>query len=180
MQIVKGTAYKAELGFIYDGDSFNLKLSSSTGTESLGIICRLQWIDTPESQKPKQTSSDPLILKHWEWANKAKLALINLIQGKALVAVPYELDMYKRWACDVYLDVSKSGGLLLSNNVQLKMLQSGLAVSLLPYNRHIYSVRESNLLRSVVTTAATANRKKVGLWSEPNMILPHEFKKLAL
>ena len=88
--------------------------------------------------------------------------------------------MYKRWACDVYLDASKSADLLLSNNVQLKMVQSGLAVSLLPYNRHIYSVREANLLRSIITAAATANRRKVGLWSEPNMILPHEFKKLTL
>ena len=180
MQIVKGTAYKAELGFIYDGDSFNLKLSSSTGTESLGIICRLQWIDTPESQKPNQTSSDPLVLKHWEWAKKAKTALMGLIQNKALIAVPYELDMHKRWACDVYLNVSSSKDLPLSNNVQLKMVQCGLAVSLLPYNRHIYSVRESNLLRSIISDAATANRKKVGLWSEPNMILPHEFKKLSL
>jgi endonuclease YncB( thermonuclease family) len=88
--------------------------------------------------------------------------------------------MYKRWACDIYLDISSSKDLLLSNNVQLKMLQSGLAVSLLPYNRHIYSVREANLLRSIITAAATANRRKVGLWSEPNMILPHEFKKLTL
>jgi endonuclease YncB( thermonuclease family) len=180
MQIVKRTAYKAELGFIYDGDSFNLKLLSSTGTESLGIICRLQWIDTPESQKANQTSSDPLILKHWEWAKKAKTALMDLIQNKALIAIPYELDMYKRWACDIYLDISSSKDLLLSNNVQIKMLQSGLAVSLLPYNRHIYSVREANLLRSIITAAATANRRKVGLWSEPNMILPHEFKKLTL
>ena len=61
---------------------------SSTGTESLGIICRLQWIDTPESQKANQTSSDPLILKHWEWAKKAKTALMDLIQNKALIAVP--------------------------------------------------------------------------------------------
>jgi hypothetical protein len=37
-----------------------------------------------------------------------ELALIDLIQGKALIAIPYELDMYKRWACDIYLDVSKS------------------------------------------------------------------------
>jgi endonuclease YncB( thermonuclease family) len=102
MQIVKRTAYRAEVGFIYDGDSFNLKLSSSTGTESLGIICRLQWIDTPESQKPKQTSSDRLVFKHWESAKKAKTALMDLIQNKALIAIPYELDMYKRWACDIY------------------------------------------------------------------------------
>ena len=180
MQIVKGTAYKAEVGFIYDGDSFNLKLLSPTKTESLGIICRLQWIDTPESQKANQTSSDPLILKHWEWAKKAKTALMDLTRNKALIAVPYELDMYKRWACDVYFDVSKSDDLLLSNNVQLKMVQSGLAVSLLPFNRHIYSVRESNLLRSIISGAATANRKKVGLWSEQKMILPYEFKKLSL
>jgi len=180
MQIVKGTAYKAEVGFIYDGDSFNLKLSSSTSTETLGIICRLQWIDTPEAQKANQTSSEPLILKHWEWAKKAKTALMDLIQNKALIAVPYELDMYKRWACDVYLDVSKSNDLLLSNNIQLKMVKNGLAVSLLPFNRHIYSVRESNLLRSIISAAATANRKKVGLWSEQKMILPYEFKKLSL
>lgn len=105
---------------------------------------------------------------------------MDLIQNKALIAVPYELDIYKIWACNVYLDISKSDDLLLSNNVQLKMVQSGLAVSLLPFNRHIYSVRESNLLRSIISAAATANRKKVGLWSEQKMILPYEFKKLSL
>ncbi|MEG4594161.1 thermonuclease family protein [Microcoleus sp. F8_C2] len=175
MEIIKGTAYKAEVGFIYDGDSFNLKLISPTGTDSQGIICRSQWIDTPETQKPGKTSSDPLILKHWEWAAKAKLALINMLQNRALVAIPYEVDQYQRWVCDVYLD-----NLLLSSNVQVKLAQSGLAVSRLPFNRHIYNVREMTVLRSIIAAAATANRKKIGLWKEPNMILPYEFKKLAL
>ncbi|MEG4959870.1 MULTISPECIES: thermonuclease family protein [unclassified Microcoleus] len=175
MEIIKGKVYKAEVGFIYDGDSFNLKLISPTGTESQSIVCRSQWIDTPESQKPGKTSSDPLILKHWEWAEKAKLALTNMLQNRALIAIPYELDQYQRWVCDVYLD-----NLLLSSNVQVKLAQSGLAVSRLPFNRHIYNVRESALLRSIIGAAATANRKKIGLWGQSNMILPYEFKKLAL
>ncbi|NQE36726.1 thermonuclease family protein [Microcoleus asticus] len=175
MEIIKGTAYKAELGFIYDGDSFKLELVSPKGTDSQTIICRSQWIDTPESQKPDKNSSDPLILKHWEWAQKAKLALMNLIQNRALIAIPYEQDIYRRWVCDVYID-----NLLLSNNVQVKQAQSGLAVSRLPFNRHIYNVREINLLRAIINAAATANRKKVGIWAEPNMILPYEFKKLSL
>ncbi|MEG4248711.1 thermonuclease family protein [Microcoleus sp. Pol10D4] len=175
MGIIPGVAYKAELGFVYDGDSFNLKLVSPTTTESQSIICRSQWIDTPETQKPDKTSSDSLVLKHWEWAQKAKLALMNLIQNRALIAIPYEQDMYRRWVCDVYID-----NLLLSNNVQIKQVQSGLAVSQLPFNRHIYSVREANLLRAIINAAATANRKKVGLWGEANMILPYEFKKLSL
>jgi len=175
MEIIKGTAYKAEVGFIYDGDSFNLKLISPTGSESQGIICRSQWIDTPETQKPGKSSIDPLVLKHWEWAEKAKFALMNLIQNRALITIPYEQDMYKRWVCDIYLD-----SVLLANNVQLKQIKSGLAVSQLPFNRHIYNVRETGLLRSIINAAATANRNKVGLWAEPHMILPYEFKKLSL
>lgn len=175
MEIIKGTAYKAEVGFIYDGDSFNLKLISPTGSESQGIICRSQWIDTPEAQKPGKTSTDPLILKHWEWAEKAKVALMNLIQNRALIAIPYEVDQYQRWVCDVYRD-----NLFVSSNIQIKLLQSGLAVSRLPFNRHIYNVREATMLRSIIAAAATANRKRLGLWGEVNMILPYEFKKLAL
>ncbi|MEG4850849.1 thermonuclease family protein [Microcoleus sp. B5-D4] len=175
MEIIKGSVYKAELGFVYDGDTFNLKLISATGTESQSIICRSQWIDTPESQKPGKTSTDPLILKHWEWAEKAKLALRNLLQNRALIAIPYELDQYQRWVCDVYLD-----NLLVSSNVQVKLAQSGLAASRLPFNRHIYNVRETTVLRSIIAGAATANRKRVGLWKEANMILPYEFKKLSL
>lgn len=175
MEIIKGTAYKAEVGFIYDGDSFNLKLISPTGSESQGIICRSQWIDTPESQKPGQTSTEPLILKHWEWAQKAKLELMNSIQNKALIAIPFEQDLHQRWVCDIY-----AGSLLLANNIQLQQIKLGLAVSRLPFNRHVYSVRESSLFRSIISAAATANRKKVGLWAEPNMILPYEFKKLSL
>ncbi|MEG5043438.1 thermonuclease family protein [Microcoleus sp. B4-C1] len=175
MEIIKGRVYKAEVGFIYDGDSFNLKLLSATGTESQNIICRAQWIDTPESQKPGKSSTDPRVIKHWEWAEKAKLALMNLIQNRALIAIPYEVDQYQRWVCDVYLD-----NLLVSSNVQVKLAQSGFAVSRLPFNRHIYNVRETTVLRSIIAGAATANRKRIGVWSQSNMILPYEFKKLSL
>jgi hypothetical protein len=55
-----------------------------------------------------------------------------------------------------------------------------MAVTYMPFNRFAYNTRELTVLRGVITETAAANRKKLGLWSEPDLILPYEFKKLNL
>jgi endonuclease YncB( thermonuclease family) len=167
--ITPGTAYNCFSKFVIDGDTLTLDFR---GTE---LRVRLRWIDTPEAQKPGQNSTNPRILKHWEWAQKAKVALIDLVKERAIIAIPIEKDQYDRWVCDCYL-----GKISAVTNIQILQCKSGMGVSFLPFNRFAYNTRELTVLRGVITETASANRKKLGLWSEPDLILPNEFKKLSL
>jgi endonuclease YncB( thermonuclease family) len=167
--LVAGNGYLCYSKFIFDGDTLSLDFQGEQ------FKARLQWIDSPESRKNTQLSTDSRILKHWEWAEKAKSTLMNLVAGKPLVTIPIEKDQYDRWVCDCYIETAKT-----ANNLQIQLCKAGMAVSYLPFNRHIYSTRESTVLRGIISAAATANRRKLGIWSEPNFILPYEFKKLNL
>lgn len=167
--ITLGTAYNCFSKFIFDGDTLILDFR---GEE---IRVRLRWIDTPEAQKPGQNSTDPRILKHWEWAQKAKVALMNLVTGKAIIAIPIEKDQFDRWICDCYLDK-----ISVATNIQILQCKSGMGVSYLPFNRFAYNTRELTVLRGIITETASANRRKLGVWSESDLILPNEFKKLTL
>ena len=100
---------------------------------------------------------------------------MNLVANQSIIAIPLEKDQYDRWVCDCYV-----GAVKVANNLQIQLCKTGIAVSYLPFNRHIYNSRELNMLRGVITETANANRKKVGIWSEPDFILPYEFKKLNL
>jgi hypothetical protein len=167
--ITPGTAYNCFSKFVFDGDTLTLDFR---GAE---IRVRLRWIDTPEAQRPGVSSTDPRILKHWEWAQKAKIALIDLVKERAIIAIPIEKDQYDRWVCDCYLDKISA-----ATNIQILLCTAGMGVSFLPFNRFAYNTRELTLLRGIITETASANRKKLGLWSEPDLILPNEFKKLSL
>ncbi|MEG3908663.1 thermonuclease family protein [Microcoleus sp. POL10_C6] len=167
--ITPGTVYNCFSKLVFDGDTL---LLDSQGAE---LRVRLRWIDSPESQKNGQTSTDPGILKHWEWAQKAKTALMNYVAGKSIITVPIEKDIYDRWVCDCYFDKISA-----ATNIQIQLCKTGMAVTYMPFNRFAYNTRELTVLRGVITETAAANRKKLGLWSEPDLILPYEFKKLNL
>lgn len=165
--MLSGKKYNCTSGYIFDGDTLNLISSEGQFT------CRLQWMDCCETQKAGKNSSDPKILKHWEWASVAKTTLINLVSGKQLIAIPYQKDQYDRWVCDLYVD-----RIVLATNLQIQLCKLGLATSYLPFNRHIYNTREVSVLRAIIGETATANRKKIGFWAETNFLLPYEMKKL--
>ncbi|MCC3459817.1 MAG: SNase-like nuclease [Oscillatoriales cyanobacterium] len=167
--IVAGTGYLCYSKFIFDGDTLNLDFQGEQ------FKARLQWIDSPESRKNSQSSTDSRILKHWEWAEKAKTTLANLVAGKPIVTIPIEKDSFNRWVCDCYLETVKA-----ANNVQIQLCKAGMAATYLPFNRFSYSTRELAVIRGIITETANANRKKRGIWSEPNFILPYEFKKLTI
>jgi len=167
--LVPGNGYSVLSKFVFDGDTLNLNFQGEQ------FPARLQWIDTPETKKPTQNSTDSKILNHWNWAERAKTALMNLVYQKPLICIPIEKDRFDRWICDLYLEKVSA-----ITNVQIALCKTGMAVSYLPYNRYSYTSRELALMRGIITETANANRKKVGIWSEPNFILPYEFKKLNL
>ena len=164
--IVVGKGYKCVSKFVFDGDTLKLDF------KGFEFTARLQWIDTPETQNFKK-STEPAILKHWAWAERAKTALMDLVYQKSIIAVPLEKDRFDRWVCDCYINKISA-----ANNIQIQLCKAGLAVSYLPFGRHDFINRELVLLRGVITETANANRKKIGIWSEPNFILPADFKKL--
>ena len=165
-----GNEYSVLSKFVFDGDTLNLNFQGEQ------FLARLQWIDTPETRKPSiHTNTDPRIQAHWSWAERAKTALMNLVSGKPLICVLAERDRFDRWIVDLYL-----GKVSAATNIQTALCKAGMAVSYLPHNRYSYTNRELAVMRGIITETANANRKKVGIWSEPNFILPHEFKKLNL
>ncbi len=167
--ITENNRYLCYSKFVFDGDTLNLDFQGEQ------FKARLQWIDSPESRKNEQNSTHPRVLNHWDWAERARTALTNLVAEKPIIAIPLEKDQYDRWVCDCYIDTVK-----IANNLQIALCKLGMAVGYMPFNRHIYSIRESAVLRGIISATATANRKKVGIWSEPEFILPYEFKKLNL
>lgn len=169
MLLITGKKYNCLSKFIFDGDTLSLDF------QSYQFKARLQWIDSPESQKTGQNTTNPKVIKHWEWAEKAKTALMDLVAGKSIITIPIEKDQYDRWVCDCYLGTVKT-----ANNLQIQLCKAGMAVSYLPFNRFSYSTRELAVMRGIITETANANRRKTGIWSEPDFMLPYEFKKLNL
>ena len=167
--LVAGNKYNCLSKFVFDGDTLSLDLQGEQ------FKARLQWIDSPEAQKTAQSSTDYRIQNHWNWAQKSKTALMNLVAGKPIITIPIEKDSFDRWVCDCYI-----GKISIATNIQIQLCKAGMAVSYLPFNRFSYSSRELAVMRGIITETANANRKKTGIWSEPNFILPYEFKKLNL
>ncbi|MDQ2096739.1 MAG: thermonuclease family protein [Tychonema bourrellyi B0820] len=166
--IIANKVYSSIQKAVSDGDTLSLECNGDR------LSVRLQWIDAPETQKPGSSSEDSQIIKHWEWAQKAKSELVRIIDKQKLLLIPTSKDYYDRWLCDLYI-----GKVSLTTNVQIQLCKAGMATSYLPFNRHSYNSRELSLLKGIITETALANRKKIGIWSEPDFILPHEFKKLT-
>jgi len=167
--VIPGTIYRCTSSYVFDGDTLNLDIQGAV------FKVRLQWVDAPESKKNNQNSADPRILEHWEMAENATIALKNLVRGKALIAIPSGKDYFDRWLCDCYI-----GTISAVNNVQTLLCKLGMVLSFLPFNRYAYTSRELAIIRGIITETANANRKKVGIWSKPDFILPSDFKKLTI
>jgi len=161
-------AIKSTVLNIYDGDTIKCQYKNDI------FISRARWIDTPEMKKQSENSTDKRIIKHWEYAIKAKYFLINLLSKKDfLTVIPYDIDSYGRWLCDWYIDT-----ISIENNLQLKLCNAGLAAYFLPFQYYNFtSNRELALFLSIIKSCAIANRKKIGFWSEPNFMLPYEIKQ---
>jgi len=169
LMITLGKKYNCTSPFVFDGDTLNLDFEGEM------VKVRLQMIDAPESRKNRQNSADPRIIDHWAWAEQAKTALMNLVQGQTIITYPISRDIFDRLLCDCYI-----GRVTARTNIQVNLCKLGMAVSYLPFNRYSYNSRELGVIRGVITETANANRKKIGIWSNPDFILPGDFKKLTI
>ncbi|MBD2499884.1 thermonuclease family protein [Anabaena azotica] len=160
---------KPAIKSVVDGDTLLLNYSGQD------FYSRARWIDAPETKKQGQSSNDPKVLKHWQWAVKSKGFLTDLIIGKTLIVIPYELDQYNRWLCDWYVNTVAA-----TNNIQLQMCLSGMCAYYLPFQFYEFPTnRELNLYLGIVKNCAIAYKLKSGFWSE-SMMLPYDFKKLTI
>ncbi|MBW4680582.1 MAG: thermonuclease family protein [Microcoleus vaginatus WJT46-NPBG5] len=157
---------------VLDGDTVILRYN---GQE---FSSRARWIDAPETKKWGQSSEDPRILKHWDWAEKSKAFLLNLAAGsQILTIIPVQIDQYNRWVCDWYLGTEVK----LATNIQVQLCAAGMSANSLPFQHYHFSAsRDLSLYVGILRKCADACKKRVGFWMEPDFILPYEFKKLIL
>lgn len=168
--IIAGNKFISLAKFVTDGDTLTLE------KDGVEFKCRLRWIDAPETRK-SHTSADPKILNHWEWGEKSKTFLYNLVWGKQLTVIPYEIDQYNRWLCDLYL----GDRIVVAVNIQLQLSKAGMCANSLPFQLYNFPTsRDLSLFKGILTNCANAYKKKIGIWSSPDFIIPYEFKKLAL
>jgi len=160
----------ANVKYIVDGDTIILNYQ---GKEFLSLA---RWIDAPETKKSNQFSNDPQILKHWQWGDRAKQFLIDLIQGQSLIVKTIEVDQYDRWICDWYLHK-----IIQANNLQFKLCLAGMCANSLPFQQYKFSnSTELSLYVKILKNCADAYKNKRGFWAESDFILPYQFKKLML
>ena len=149
---------------VLDGDTLLL---------TTGERLRANYIDAPELSHGK-TSNDPLIIEHWYWGNFARDFLIKLIIGKPLIIIAYGQDSYGRWLSDWYIN-----SISLRNNIQLAIARLGFCAYYQPWQKYDFSPRDLSLYLNILKYTIRARQAKIGYWSVPNPILPHEVRLIT-
>lgn len=168
--IIAGKKFVSPVNFVNDGDTLILE------KDGVEFKCRIRWIDAPETNKG-HSSTDPKIINHWDWADKSKSFLYNLVWDKKVTVIPIEIDQYNRWVCDLYL----GDRIITSTNIQLQLSNAGMCANSLPFQMYNFPTsRDLSLFKGILTNCANAYKKKLGIWSSPDFIIPYEFKKLTL
>lgn len=159
-----------KVNYIIDGDTF----IGSVGKRR--NYYRARWIDAPELRKKSNVIPEmPDNLSHWLWAERSRLFLADLLRlcpNWNLTIVPNKIDSYQRVLCDWYI-----GEPLIENNVQVSMCLGGMATSSLPFQQYYFPNNDLDLYIGILKATAEACRDKAGFWSEPNFIVPAEFKR---
>jgi endonuclease YncB( thermonuclease family) len=122
------------------------------------------------------------VMVHWQWAEKAKVLLKSLIDGKEITIIPIERDIYDRVIGDWYFGKS----IAQSKNIQLKLSEEGLCTHFLPLQQYHFPPRELNLILGIFKKSAMpfglseaiAASKKIGFWKETDFLLPADYKKI--
>lgn len=148
---------------VVDGDTF---------IDDAGIKYRARWIDAPETRKSNVIPS-PIDLNQWKWGELSRSFLYELIQGKQLTVRVHETDSYNRFISDWYLGRS---------NIQLQLLQVGLAVAFLDpkivyESRHLTKL-DILLASRILYLQYQAIQKQKGVWADAQFMMPSEYRKL--
>lgn len=141
---------------VSDGDTF--KLETKEGTI---LKVRLYGIDAPET--PKMNHKTGVINKPGQpFGLEAQRALEVLILGKQARIEILAIDRYKRMVCIVRID---------NKNVNLEMLQAGMAEAYTEYLRKPY-------LKPFEQVENRAKSLRIGIWSLGDKYeRPSEFRK---
>jgi endonuclease YncB( thermonuclease family) len=166
----------ARINFILDGDTINC-----TDSQGNTFNSRARWIDTPEFKKRHQLSSDEQILNHWQWGQKTKTFISELLQPiinerSTIILFNYQADLYGRTLSDWYLANTR-----LKNNLQYQLIAQGLAQPFLPFNKYDFNSRELALYKGIIDGVAKSYKQSLGFWADyksGKFILPSDFKQL--
>jgi len=159
-----------KINYIIDGDTF---IGSSNGQRN---YYRARWIDSPETRK--KNSKIPVIPEnttHWLWAERARIylaKLFNTCPNWTVTVVSEKLDSYQRVISDWYIGEPR-----LENNIQIMMCDAGMTANSLPFQQYFFPNNDLDLYIEILKASATACKTQTGFWSEPNFILPYEFKR---
>jgi len=169
MQLIPNKSLKCQLNYVSDGDTIAISYQDTL------FPIRIRWIDAPETQKSGQTTTEPQILTHWNYAQLAKQYLTNLLTGNQLIIIPIKQDYYGRWLSDIYINKVTT-----VNNIQLKLINSGLATYFIDdFSKYDFNRRELSLFLGIIKNCVNAYNSKIGFWKETDFILPADFKKLT-
>lgn len=160
----KNFQFKAFVTKVGDGDGFKaihiplIRFSSNLkGIESLSI--RLAGIDAPEVRyfnRPEQPFS-----------KESKEELTKLILNKKVKIKVLNIDRYNRIIGMVYLKKN----IFKYFNVNIEMIRKGMACVYLSSITSFGGIKEEFLKEE-----KKAKTKKIGIWSDPNFILPQLYK----
>lgn len=159
--------YRVTLNYILDGDTLDV-------TDILGkqYKTRARWIDAPETQKLNEIAMSSQETNQWLWGETSHSYLKQILQGKLLFIIPFELDKYGRVLADWYIDKIK-----ISNNVQIKMMAAGMAVDYLPLERYNLTQKDLSIYIGILRNQYQARKNLLGIWNDPNFQIPSEWRK---
>lgn len=151
---------------VIDGDT--LIVRDVAGNE---YRTRARWIDAPETRKSGEISRSEADLNQWQWGERSRSYLAELLKDQPLIIVPHNTDQYGRTLADWYL-----GRIRRSDNVQAKMCEAGMAVDLLPFDRYTLSSRDLTLYVAILRGQYNARSKKRGVWADPDFVIPSQWR----
>ena len=134
---------------VHDGDSYLVKFDSS----SEKIYIRLYLVDCPEVRSN-------FITRDQEGGRMVADSMRNLLKGKRVTIDTLYRDIYNRPISLVYLD-----GL----NINQYILEKGYGWYLTDKSKDVNPNYKKAYLK--------ARRSKIGIWSNPNIISPSNFRK---
>lgn len=166
--------WKYKVVKIYDGDTF-------LGERNLHFeTVRLNWIDAPEIQRSHQELRNITDERQWYWGDRSRKEFENFVENSAdpghIWINEYERDKYGRVLGDVFRDYRYFN----KDNLQCHLLRSGLAVNFFPRMDRIVwekSYPRVRLFCAFLRANYWARKKGRGVWSDPNFMIPYEYRQ---